>query len=53
MLKQFFLKFSFCFRLKAQKCEETCVNCVLKFQPFIFNPSSKVLSDFRPKDTNI
>ena len=37
---------------QAQKCVETCVNCVFKVQPFFLNLSSKVLPDFRTRDTN-
>ena len=51
--KQFCLKFHFCFRFHAQKFLETCVNCVLKLQPFFLYLSSKDLPDFRPRDTNI
>ena len=49
--KQFCLKFIFCFWLKAQKSVDTCVNCVLKVEPFFVNLSSKVLPDFRARDT--
>ena len=52
--KQFCLIYSFfCFWLWAQKCVETCVNYVLKVQPFFLNLSSRVLPEFRPSNTFI
>ena len=38
---------------KSQRifCFCPCVNCVLKVQPFFLNLSSRVLPDFRPRDT--
>ena len=45
ILTKFCLKFNFSFGLKAQECLETCVNYILKVQPFFLNLASRVLPD--------
>ena len=48
----FFINFNFNFKVLAQKCLQPCVNCVLKFQIFFLNLSSKVLAGVGVRTSN-